>query len=496
MAKVKCTRCGAEVEAQKFCIQCGERLIPKESTVRIQKTSHTPSGVMRFRHRNSLSQSSLPVVSNRQKNANNMNLASLQSVQAPASEPLKKESTESVRQSRELEALLLKLNGNESYDDQSRRSAVDNSSINDVSQPFESLEVSMSDEVNLSDEMSMSAEYGENVSFDNSFFFENKDETNVSGPIPVGSGSFARVPSGGFHLVFDSIKTACKNTVARIRHTFSNNQTTRENAGSDDNKRRNQFIAIAVIAAIITLVVILSVSGNDETQQNQIEVASQNVGGNENFAILPIEEEEQDITTLQFDADDFSIPELDFAFDEEADPEVEAFPEKNNINSEAIEMAKAEAKRAAEAAAGGKTANTATQKAPETVVATNKPSEARLYGRNDNVLATNSAGESYKTKRSCVMREGPASRFDLVKEVAAGTTIKILANTEEDWVLQAGGVWTKAGQPSKLGPGSQFADASKGMSLPQPKSRVISSNNWRYIQAGKVFGYVGPACFK
>ncbi len=499
MAKVKCTRCGAEVEAQKFCIQCGERLIPKESSVRIQKTSHTPSGVMRFRHKTAVSQSALPTVSSRQ-NRSALNLASLQSTQsAPVTEtPKKAETADSVRQSRELEALLLKLNGSESEDEQQ---AIKCSETDEMSEQFQSLEV------NMSDEMSLSSEYGENVSFDNSFFFENKDESNVSGPIPVGSGSFARVPSGGFHLVVDSIKSACKNTVTRIRNVFSKEQT--DNSVSGDKKRRNQFIAAAVIAAIVTLVIVMAVSGNDnDTQTNAIEVASQTaVGGNENFAIVPIEEEEQDITTIQFDADDLTIPDLEFAFDDEIDPESDVFPEKPVDNSQAIELAKAEAKRAAEAAAGIKTAaaTTATTKTAEkttektatteTVVASNKPVEARMYGRNDNVLASDTTGESYKTKRSCVMREGPASRFGMVKEVASGSSIKILANTEEDWVLQDGGVWTKGGI-SKLGPGSKFADATKGMSVPQPKSRVISSNNWRYIQVGNVFGYVGPACFK
>ena len=487
MAKVKCTRCGAEVEAQKFCIQCGERLIPKESSVRIQKTSHTPSGVMRFRHKTAVSQSSLPTVSSRQ-NRSALNLASLQSTQStPVAEtPKKNEAVDSVRQSRELEALLLKLNGSESEDEQQ---AIKCSETDDVSEQFQSLEVNMSDEVSLS------SEYDENVSFDNSFFFENRDESKVSGPIPVGSGSFARVPSGGFHLVVDSIKSACKNTVTRIKHAFSKDQT--ESNTSDDKKRRNQFIAAAVIAAIVTLVIVMAVSGNDDAQPDQIEVASQTaVGGNENFAIVPIEEEtpDQDITTIQFDADDLSIPDLEFAFEDENDPESDVFSDKTVDNNQAIEQAKAEAKRAAEAAAGIKTAadKPATT---ETVVASNKPVELRTYGRNDNVLSSNTTGESFKTKRSCVMREGPASRFGMVKEIASGSSIKILANTEEDWVLQDGGVWTKGGQ-SKLGPGSKFADATKGMSVPQPKSRVISSNNWRYIQVGNVFGYVGPACFK
>ena len=93
------------------------------------------------------------------------------------------------------------------------------------------------------------------------------------------------------------------------------------------------------------------------------------------------------------------------------------------------------------------------------------------------------------------MREGPASRFPLIKQLSPGTSIQVLVSTEEDWVLEKGGLWTKNGQ-TKLGPGAQFADASKGMKLPQPTSRVISSNNWRYIQVGNLYGYVGPACFK
>ena len=112
------------------------------------------------------------------------------------------------------------------------------------------------------------------------------------------------------------------------------------------------------------------------------------------------------------------------------------------------------------------------------------------------MLAVVSDGESVKLKKQCIMREGPASRFALIKQVPVGTTVKVLANTEEDWVLQGGGVWKKSGQPDKLGPGSQFANALRGMTVPQPASRVISSNNWRYIQVGDLYGYVGPACFK
>ena len=452
---------------------------------------------MRFRHRSVLSQSALPAVSPHQ-NTSGMKLASLQENQnTPAKETERPEIKESARQSRELEALLLKLNGNDAeYDQQPQNTEEEADYGDDLSQPFQSLDVDMS------------AEYDEsNVSLDNSFFGEGTDDSRTSAAIPVGSGSFARVPSGGFHLVVDSIKSACKNTVARIRGAFSKNKNTSRTTDGD-KKRRNQFIASAVIAAVIALVIVVAVSGGNDEQKAPELAAQTTVGGNDDFAILPIEEE-QDIANLKFDADDFSIPDLDFAMDDEADPEAEVVADKQADSKLAIEAAKAEAKRAAEAAAAANSATTAAntktasvkttasdKPAAEAVVAAVAPTEARMYGRNDNVLASNTAGDNYKTKRSCVMREGPASRFGLVKEISAGTTIKILANTEEDWILQDGGVWTKAGQPSKLGPGSKFANATKGMSVPQPKSRVISANNWRYIQVGKLYGYVGPACFK
>jgi hypothetical protein len=137
----------------------------------------------------------------------------------------------------------------------------------------------------------------------------------------------------------------------------------------------------------------------------------------------------------------------------------------------------------------------------ETAEAKNKPSttskltEARKYGRNDNLFIGSSASQSFKLTRSCVMREGPASRFPLVQELKPGLKVEILTTTDEDWLFQ-NGVWTKSGQTNRLGPGTQFAEAQKGMSVAAPTSRVISAKNWRYIKAGKNYGYVGPACFK
>ena len=123
------------------------------------------------------------------------------------------------------------------------------------------------------------------------------------------------------------------------------------------------------------------------------------------------------------------------------------------------------------------------------------PTEARKYGRTDNLFIGSNKPETVKLTRSCVMREGPASRFPLVTELKPGQKVEILTTTDEDWLFQ-NGVWTKSGQTNRLGPGSQFAEAQKGMTVAAPSSRVISAKNWRYLKAGKNYGYVGPACFK
>ena len=231
---------------------------------------------------------------------------------------------------------------------------------------------------------------------------------------------------------------------------------------------------------IVIVAVIISVArSEDETEQQNVEIAAQEtVAGNEDFAILALDDPEEDITvdisTISFDDDDFSIPELDGT----DGFEIVGTDEANAVNEDDI---------IAE--------NTVENSAGE-IPSSNRLTEIRFYNHKDNLMAQVSTGEAYKTNKSCVMREGPASRFDLVKQLPVGAKIQILTDVEEDWVIQGGSVWTKTGHAPKMGPGDNFADAIKGMTIPQPKSRVISAKNWKYVQFGNVYGYVGPACFK
>ncbi|GEM_PF-2224202 len=496
---MKCTRCGAEVEAQRFCIYCGERLQPREN-IHVQRA---PSGVMRFRHRTSISQSALPEVQRKgpdSSKVSQMSLASLNNCHLDDSgdflsemqkDPstsssmegmtMKENQGQSARQSRELEALLLKLNGNSSEKNAARKAEklppkpVERSAKK-VQPVQELIEDDLLDEDNSLHSMeSVEVSLDDSLSLDDSIsdgFFVH-DETNTSGPIPMGSGSFSRVPSGGFHLVIDSIKSACRGMIRRIQTMGKSKSADTPKTDLSATEQRNKKIAkvgvaAAVVFALICIIVAVSTSPSEETT----EIAAQApVAGNDDYAIIALDEPD-DITTLTFDGDDdFTIPELEAKAQDEA----------------TIEATKEAARQAAMGA--GKQKNE-----PSTAKAGNLK-ELRLYNRNDNVLAAPVNAKSQKINKSCIMREGPASRFPLIKQLSPGTSIQVLVSTEEDWVLEKGGLWTKNGQ-TKLGPGAQFADASKGMKLPQPTSRVISSNNWRYIQVGNLYGYVGPACFK
>ncbi len=485
---MKCTRCGAEVEAQRFCIYCGERLLQSRENLHVQRA---PSGVMRFRHRSTISQSSLPEVQKKGPDSNSqINLASLnnQSVscegngfsdisQSPVmrntsmeGEEMKENRKPSLRQSRELEALLLKLNHSSEDNAAVLNKKLDEDLASDEEMddsPLQNIDVSTDN----NEEPELGVMYSDTESLNESFF--NSEVADYSASVPVGSGSFARVPSGGFHLVIDSIKSACQGMITRMKSLRSktsrkNNEPISEYEDGKKQKFIKLMIALAVLVAVIGIIV--SVASDDKTEETTEIAAQAPVAGNEDFAILALDEPD-DTSDIVFGEDDFAIPTLEFG---------ESDSEGDKIVVAANDAAANDIAAGAAAAA----ANSGRLK------------EARLYNRNDNVMANVSAGESLKLNKSCIMREGPASRFGLVKEIPSGSNIQVLTTTEEDWVLESGGVWTKKGQPNKLGPGSQFADAQKGMKIPQPKSRVISSNNWRYVQFGKLYGYVGPACFK
>ncbi len=520
---MKCTRCGAEVEAQRFCIYCGERLHSRDN-IHVQRA---PSGVMRMRHRANISQTSLPEI--QQKNIDNLqetSLASLSSsknlkvsheedIVADVSSQMIQRTTrpsrsgnmrikqtenvnstegndmkdqgQSLRQSKELEALLFKLNGSSCEQKAvSKSSELDKSLVYDES--MQSMENIFEENESVQDNSleNFSRTYSDE---DYKSFFElneteeNDDSQDVSSTIPVGSGSFARIPSGGFHLVVDSIRSACSGMIARIKslrktssRTNAENPSDVDNEYSDnttDNSHRIAKFAIMVSVLVAIIAVIVSVASSGTNTEQNTEIAAQTpVAGNEDFAILPLDDPDEefvdDLTTLSFEDDDFSIPALEGMDENDIEPAGVIAVEDDTI-------------------AAAETTNQPSN---------NRLTEIRLYNHNDNVMAQVAAGESFKTKNSCIMREGPASRFGLVKQVPAGATIQILTTVEEDWIIQGGSVWTKDGQPSKLGPGSQFANALNGMKLPQPKSRVISAKNWKYVQFGNVYGYVGPACFK
>lgn len=476
---MKCMHCGAEVEKHTFCMYCGKRLTEQHVTA---KPVRAASGVMRFRQRANVSESSLPEVQKRQPSSARMELESLKrisseneridrrakqpgaAVLAPSSEsPAIDASSKnsSLRQSRELEALLQKLNAPENEYDSG-------DILPEIEGDLPSLEVDM-------DSSAL-----DNAYMSDSFFIQDKSEAAISGSLPTGSGTFARTPSGGFHLVVDTVKSAVKKTVKHAKHFVSD-------VKSGDVPKRKLIMASAVclcaVGAIAALIsTIGSDSGSDAVSPHPPAMASQTgVAGNENFAIIPIDDstdnfnDENIAQMYDFDDDTFSIPELD------GDDAQAAADAKAGIDAETTVIA------ANHAAAQPKTKENSAPLA--------KLTEKRLYARNDNVFAGKNEPKPMKSPRTCIMREGPASRFGFIKEIPSGASIKIVAMTEEDWVLEKGGLWTKNGM-TKLGPGTQFADAAKGMSLPQPKSRVISSDNWRYVQYGDVFGYVGPACFK
>lgn len=488
---MKCMHCGAEVEKHTFCMYCGKRLTEQHVTA---KPVRAASGVMRFRQRASVSESSLPEVQRRQPSSARMELESLKRIsseneridrrakqpggsvlarssESPAVGASSKDS--SLRQSRELEALLQKLNAPENEYDSG-------DILPEIEGDLPSLEVDM-------DSSAL-----ENANLSDSFFIQDKSEAAISGPLPTGSGTFARTPSGGFHLVVDTVKSAVKKTVTRAKHFVSE-------VRSGDVPKRKLIMASAVclcaagaIAAMIST--IGSDSGSDAASPQTPALASQTgVAGNENFAIIPIDDsndnfnDENIAQMYDFDDDTFSIPELD--------------GDNAGVDDAQAAAAKAAAAKAAKAGIGAETTKIAANrdaaqpKTKENSAPQAKLTEKRLYARNDNVFAGKNEPKSMKSPRTCIMREGPASRFGFIKEIPSGASIKIVAMTEEDWVLKKGGLWAKNGM-IKLGPGTQFADAVKGMSLPQPKSRVISSDNWRYVQYGDIFGYVGPACFK
>lgn len=312
---MKCIHCGAEVEKHTFCMYCGKRLIEQHVTA---KPVRAASGVMRFRQRASVSESALPEVQKRQQPAARMDLESLKRISSendrierrakqPGASVLSR-STESptvanassdasTRQSRELEALLQKLNAPENNFDPEDM-------LPDIEDEFSSLEVDMD---------SPSAT---NANLSDSFFIADESEAATSGPMPTGSGTFARTPSGGFHLVIDTVKNAFKKTAQRAKRFASDVRS------GDISKQKvigASAICLCAVGAIGLLASALGGSDSDSSvaQAPVAELASQSgVAGNENFAIIPIDDasdnynDENIAQMYDFDEDAFAIPEL------------------------------------------------------------------------------------------------------------------------------------------------------------------------------------------
>ncbi len=547
---MKCPGCGSEVsDNNRFCIYCGKKLNASSKRI-VAHTPHTPSGVMRLRRKADFSQTSLPEI---QQSAPKLNLASLSNSSFSAISQPSKEDMDMPRstQSPELKDLLSKLGNTKSTTQPAAsKSSIpkygfDSSEFDEIDEEdddkelvFDDLEDEDNDLDVTASEPSMetaireepptasrhtahdSRSFGRirarstsdlsakeshhssasgalaiDMSEDNlslgsmeleKWANESEEEDDNSGPIPMGSGTFARTPSGGFKLALESFKSTCRDLLDKAQDTFHNFRARRSNKSTDASRsltvtelkkkeERRKIVAIAIVAVALLAVVgiVVSVSGNKTTQPVVTSVATND---SNNFELVDL-------------GDDGNTPEVNdvptFEPDEFAFDFVDDIPTNDAQAPVIAPAAQPQAVVAKDEAAEAKNK-------PST---TSKLTEARKYGRNDNLFIGSSASQSFKLTRSCVMREGPASRFPLVQELKPGLKVEILTTTDEDWLFQ-NGVWTKSGQTNRLGPGTQFAEAQKGMSVAAPTSRVISAKNWRYIKAGKNYGYVGPACFK
>ncbi len=318
-----------------------------------------------------------------------------------------------------------------------------------------------------------------------------------SGPIPTASGTFARTPSGGFKLVWTSVKTTCSDLLDKARQGVANlrgkgDKTSRRRETAESRQKRQKMVAIAfVIVALLGIVGLVVMSGSRTSEiptENSVAMNETN-----DFELVALDDSGVTEEVPVFDAEGFA-DSFDFV-DDEADPEgsviAAAAAQPNAIPAEVVAAAQPEPVQVEAVVAP------APAPEPEVIEVETKtgPKEIRKYGKTDNLFIGTTKSETFKAKRSCVMREGPASRFPFAGNINTGDKVEILTTTDEDW-LYSNGVWTKAGQADRLGPGTQFAAALKGQSVAAPTSRVISAKSWRYVKVGKVYGYVGPACFK
>jgi len=111
-----------------------------------------------------------------------------------------------------------------------------------------------------------------------------------------------------------------------------------------------------------------------------------------------------------------------------------------------------------------------------------------------------------KLNRPCVLRGGPSSRFSaLVPSLKPGSELTVLAMSSENWRTashkgQHG--WVNNCNPAKSsctmheGPGKHFRTLTKARKQEKPRKGVVSSNRWRYVKYGDLYGWTGPACWK
>ncbi|MFA5624360.1 MAG: SH3 domain-containing protein [Bradymonadales bacterium] len=463
---MKCPNCTQEVNLQRFCIYCGFRLKDAKNPSHVFVAPKHISQHIKMRQRRSLSQSDLPVPKAR-VGMPALKLLSLESLREKSGsgaqidtsseemhdgEWMMSRQRNDKRQSKELEELLQKLNGGLSLPE-----SVDYVDDDD------SLEIHIDESIELQRDASIGA------SLEADFFLHDNEPSfdldMASESLPMASGAFTRTASGGFKLVWESVKDVAATGMERIKSLWKPKQNQRQTAAKRD-LRPYAIAAIVLCSTILLIVALLSLdSEGEQSGEEMLVAAAAGVQTEQNSAI------EQENTEFQLirldDSAALGAPDL-------ANADMMDFGEEANVEAN-------------EAVA---------------VVEKNSAHERRVFGTKDNVLASAETPKTVKLKRNCVMREGPASRFKLVKEVKAKEQIKVLSTSQEDWVLQehkGSLVWTKdcLACKAKLGPGMQFADALEGQKVPAPlKGRVISSNNWAYVLAGKDYGYIGPACFK
>jgi hypothetical protein len=111
-----------------------------------------------------------------------------------------------------------------------------------------------------------------------------------------------------------------------------------------------------------------------------------------------------------------------------------------------------------------------------------------------------------KMSRTCVLREGPSSRFKaLVKQTPATAKVIVLGESESDWkVISTGGLtgWSKTSCTGsgvcdlRQGPGAPFKAVTSSADSLKVNGPLVSGDRWRYVKFEDLYGWMGPACWK